>query len=176
MMRQRTARRRRRRRRAQHHQLAHEIRRRQMANQHFQQQQDHQYNQDEEREQEAQQDQDRHNHTLHGSPTFYDLFAEVMNERLLEMYNWETSSPQNQQEQDLLLELESTAAMERSALVQDDAEQSPQIHTFESSEEGEQQKKKPMPEECDQTTLTNIQNNATLDSELFSIDQMEKSQ
>ena len=102
LMRQRTARRRRRRRaqrrwqqrvQHQHQQLAHQIRYRQMANQHFQQQQDHRYNQDEEREQEEQQDRDRHNHSLPRSVTFSDLFAEVMDERLLEIYDWETLSP-----------------------------------------------------------------------------------
>ena len=124
LLRQRTARRRRRQRRAQrrweqraelqHQQLAHQIRRRQMANQHFQQQRDHQFNQDEEREQEEQQDRDRHNHSLRRSPTFYDLFAEVMNERLLEIYDWETLSPENQREQGQFFELESTAAMKQS--------------------------------------------------------------
>ena len=108
-----------------------------MANQHFQQQHDLRYNQDDEREQE-QQNQDRQNHTLRRSPTFYDLFAEVMNERLLEIYDWETLTPDNQQEQGQLSELESTTAMEQPVLVQDDAEQSPEIHTFESSEESEQ--------------------------------------
>ena len=66
-MRQRTSRRRRRQRsraqrrwqqrvQHQHQQLAHQIRYRQMANQHFQQQYDHRSNQDGEREQEEQQD------------------------------------------------------------------------------------------------------------------------
>jgi hypothetical protein len=109
-----------------------------MANQHFQQQQDHRYNQGEEQEREAHHDPDRHEHTLHRSPTFYDLFAEVMNERLLEMYDWETLSPENQREQEQLFELDNTAALEQPALVQDDAEQSPRIYAFESSEEGEQ--------------------------------------
>ena len=190
LMRQRTARRRRRRRRqaqrrweqrAQHQrqQLAHQIRCRQMANQHFQQQPEHRYNQEEEQEQEAQQDRDRHNHTLPRSPTFTDLFAEVMDERLLEMYDWETLTPENQQEQDQLSELESTTAMEQPVLVKDDAEQSPEIHIFESSEDGEQQKKTQMAEECNQTPLGNIQNNSTLnsfDSILFQIEQMEEHQ
>ena len=123
LMRQRTSRRRRRRRRAQrrwqhrvqheHQQLAQQIRRRQMANQHFQQQQEHRYHQQEEEEQEAQQDLDRHNQTLRRSPTFYDLFAEVMDERVLEMYDWATLSLENQQKQGQLFELESTAAMEQ---------------------------------------------------------------
>ena len=68
-----------------------------MANQHFQQQRDHQYEQDEEGE--AQQDRDHHNHTLLGFSAFYDLFAEVIDERSLEMYDWETFSPKNQREQ-----------------------------------------------------------------------------
>ncbi|CAF1536382.1 unnamed protein product [Didymodactylos carnosus] len=147
-----------------------------MANQHFQQQRDHRYNHDEEEEQEAQQDRDHHNHTLRRSPTLYDLFAEVMNERLLEMYDWEMLSPENQQEQDQLFELDSTAALEQPALVQDDAEQSARIHVFKSSEESEQQKKKQMAEECDQTPLSHLENNSTLhsyDSILFQIEQME---
>ena len=145
-----------------------------MVNQHFQQQQDHRYNQDE--EQEEQQDQDRHDHTLRRSPIFYDFFAEVMNERLLEMYDWATLSQENQQEPGPLFELEGTAAIEQQVLIQDDAEQSPENHAFESAEEGEQQKKKPMAEECDQTSFENVQNNSTLDSfdsMLCQIEQME---
>ena len=147
LMRQRTARRRRAQRRwqqrvqHQHQQLAHQIRYRQMVNQHFQQQRDHRHNQDEEDEPEAQQDRDRHDHTLRRSPTFYDLFAEVMNERLLEMYDWETLPPENQPEQGQLSELKSTPAMETRVLVHDDANQSPEIHASESSEEGEHRKR-----------------------------------
>ena len=63
-----------------------------------------------------------------------------MNERLLEIYDWETMTPENQQEHGQLSELESATAMEQPVLVQDDLEQSPQIRAFESSEEGEQQK------------------------------------
>ena len=173
-MRQRTSRRRSQRRREprvelKYQQLAHRIRCRQMANQHFQQRQYHRYNQDEER--------DGHNRTLRRSPTFYDLFVEVMDERLLEMYDWETLYPENQREQGQLFELESTAAMEQPVLVQDDVEQSPRIHAFESSEEGEQQKKKHVSEECDQTPLSNIQNKSTLysfDSILFQTERMEE--
>ena len=187
LMRQRTSRRRRRRRRAQrrwqqrvqhqHQQLAHQIRYRQMVNQHFQQQQEHRYDQDEEGE--AQQDRDRHNHTLRRSPTFYDLFAEVMNERLLEIYDWETLSPENQPEQAQLFQLESTAALEQPVLVHDDAEQSPPIHAFESSEEDEQQKTTQMAEECNPAPLSNIETNSTpnsFDSILSQIEQMEEYQ
>ena len=87
LMRQRVSRRRRRAQRRwqqrvqhQHQQLTHQIRYRQLANQHFQQRQDRRRNQDEER---GQQDRDHHKDTHRRSPTFYDLFAEVMNERLL---------------------------------------------------------------------------------------------
>lgn len=187
LMRQRTLQRRRRRRQAQrrweqraqhqHQQLAHQIRYRQMANQHSQQQSEHRCNQEEEEEeQEAQQDRDRHNHTLRRSPTFYDLFAEVMDERLLEMYDWEMLTPENQQEQGHLFELDSTAALEQPAFVQDDAEQPARIHAFESSKESEQQEKMQMAEECNQTPLTNIQNNLSVksfNSILFQTDQME---
>ena len=185
LMRQRTARRRRAQRRwqqrvqHQHQQLAHQIRYRQMVNQHFQQQRDHQHNQDEELQQEEQQDPDRHNHTLSRSPTFYDLFAEVMNERLLEIYDWEALTPENQPEQEQLTELESTAAMEHPVLVQDDANQSPEIHASESSEEGEQQKNTQMAEECNHTPLSIIGANSTLnsfDSVLFEIEPMEEQQ
>ena len=184
LMRQRTFRRRRRPRRAQrrwqqkvqhqHQQLAHQIRYRQMANQHFQQQQEHRHNQQEEEEPKAHQDRDRHNHSLRRSPTFYDLFAEVMNERLLEMYDWETLSPENQPEHGQLFELNSTAAMGQPALVQDDAEQSTGIHAFEPSKEGEQQKTTQMAEQCNQTPLSIIQANSRLhsfDSILFQIEQ-----
>ena len=176
-MRQQTARRRRRRRRVQHQQLAHQIRYRKMTNQHFQQQQDHRYSQDE--EQEVQLDQDRQNHTLCRSSIFNNLFAEVMDEQLLEMYDWETLSQENQQEQGQLFELESTTAMEQQVLVQDDVEQSPEIHEFESSEEGEQQKKTQLAGECNQTPLSSTQTNSTLksfDSMLFQIEQMEQQQ
>ena len=187
LLRQRTARRRRRQRRAQrrweqraqhqHQQLAHQIRYRQMANQHFQQQQNHRYNQDEEREQEEQQDRDHHNHALPRSVTFSDLFAEVMDERLLEMYDWETLSPENQREQGQLSELEGTTAMKQPVLVQEDAEQSPEIQTFESSEKSEQQKETQLAEECNQTPLSTIPYNSTqhsFDSILFQIEQMEQ--
>ena len=148
-----------------------------MTNQHFQQQQDHRYSQDE--EQEVQLDQDRQNHTLCRSPIFNNLFAEVMNERLLDMYDWETLPPENREKRGQLFELESTVALEQPVLVQDDAEQAPRTHAIESSEEGEQQKKKQIAEECDQTPLENIQNNSTLhsfDSILFQIEQMQKLQ
>ena len=86
-----------------------------MANQHFQQRQEHRYNQDEEG--------DCHNHTLRRSTTFYDLFVEVMDERLLEMHDWETMFPENRHEQGQLSELDSTAAMEQPVLVQEDVGQ-----------------------------------------------------
>jgi hypothetical protein len=95
-----------------------------MTNQHFQQQQDHRYNQDDEREQEAQQDRDRHNHTLRRSLTFKDLFAEVMDERLLKIYDWETLSPENQRGQGQLYGLESIAALGQPALAEEEMEQS----------------------------------------------------
>ena len=158
LLRQRRARRRRRRRRAQrrweqrakhpHQQLVHQIRYRQMANQHFRQQQDHRYNQDEEREQEEQQDRDRHNHALPRSVPFSDLFAEVMDERLLEMYDCETLSPANQLGHGQLYELESTVALEQPTLVQREGDQSPRIHAFETLD-GDKPQKKQMTEECD---------------------------
>ena len=67
--------------------------------------------------------------------------------------------------------------MEQPVLVQGDAEQSPQIHTFQSSEEAEQQKKKQTAEECDQTPISNIETNSMLhsfDSILFQIEPMDK--
>ena len=69
------------------------------------------------------------------------------------MYDWTTLPPENQREQGQLFEFESTAAIEQPALVQDDAEQSSRIHAFESSEEGEQQKKEQM-EELQETNLS----------------------
>ena len=96
-----------------------------------------------------------------------------MDERLLEIYDWEILSPENQREQGQLLELESAAAMEQSVFVQEDAEQTPRIRAFETSEEDEPQKKQ-MTEECDQTPLNNIQNTSTLhlfDSTLFQVEQ-----
>ena len=180
-LRQRTAWRRRRQRRAQrrwkqrvqHQQLAHQIRYWQMATQHFQQQQDHRYNQDEEREQEQQQDRDRYNRALPRSVTFSDLLAEVMDERLLEMYDWETLSPEHQLGQRQLYGLESTLALEQPTLVQEETEQSPRIHAFGTSE-GDEPQKKQMTEDCDPTPLNNIQNTSTLhlfDSTIFQIEQ-----
>ena len=93
------------------------------------------------------------------------------------MYDWETLSPENQQEQDQLFELEGATALEQLVLAQEDAAPSLRIDAFESSEEGEHQKKKPMAEECGQTPLENIQNNSTLHSShsiLFPIEQMEE--
>ena len=172
LLRQRTARRRRRQRRAQrrweqraqhqHQQLAHQIRYRQMANQHFQQQQAHRYNQDEEREEEEQQDRDRHNNALPQSVTFSDLFVEVMDERLLEMYDWETLSPEHQLGHGELYGLEGTVALEQPTLVQEETEQSPRIHPFERTSEEDEQQKKYMTEECNQTLLNNLQNTSTL--------------
>ena len=150
-----------------------------MANQHFQQQQDHRYKQGEEQEHEEQQDRDHHNHSPGQSPAFHDLFAEVMDEQLLEMYDWETLSQGNQLEQGQLFELDSTTDMEQLVLVQDDVEQSPEIHTFESSEECEQQQKTQLAEECNRTPLSNIQTDSQLhsfDSLLFQIEQMGEKQ
>ena len=61
-----------------------------------------------------------------------------------------------------MFQLDSTIPLEDSVLVQDDVKQSPRIHAFQSSEEGEQQKKTKMSEECNQTPLNNIQNTSTL--------------
>jgi hypothetical protein len=137
LMRQREARRSRRRRRvqrrreqraeAQHLQLAHQIRRRQMANKHFQQQQYYQYRWYEERQRQEQQARDRYQYILGQSPTFNELCEEVIEERLLDMYDWETMHPQNPGEQEQLYELDGIAALEQTALVQEEVEQSQNI-------------------------------------------------
>ena len=184
LLRQRTARRRRRQRRAQrrweqraqhqHQQLAHQIRYRQMANQHFQQQQNHRHNQDEEREQEEQQDRDHHNHALPRSVTFSDLFAEVMDERLLEMYDWQTLSPEHQLGHGELYGLEGTVALEQTTLVQQATEQSPRIRPLEKTSEEDEQQETQMTEDCDQTLLNNNRNTSTLhffDSTLIQVEQ-----
>ena len=84
-----------------------------------------------------------------------------MDDRLLEMYDWETLSPEHQLGHGELYGLESTVAFDQANFVQEETEQSPQLHEFETSEEDEQQKKY-MTEECDQTLLNNIQNTSTL--------------
>ena len=102
-----------------------------------------------------------------------------MDERLLEMYDWETLSQENQREQDQLFDLETTSDMEQLVLVQDNVEQSPEINTFESAEENDQQQRTQMAEECNQTSLSNMQNHSTLhtfDSILFQNEQMEEQQ
>ena len=89
------------------------------------------------------------------------------------MYDWETLSPENQLRQGQLYELESTVALEQPVLVQEEADQSPRIHAFETSE-GDEPQKKQMIEECDQKPLNNIQNTSTLhlfDSTLFQVEQ-----
>ena len=102
-----------------------------------------------------------------------------MDERLLEMYACETSTPENQQQPGQLFELDSTAALEQSALVRDDAGRWPGLRAFESSEEGEELLKKQMAEQCGQTRISNIKNNSTLNlfnCILFQIEQIEEYQ
>ncbi|CAF1368286.1 unnamed protein product [Didymodactylos carnosus] len=131
-MRHREARWRRRRRRAQrrqeqrtdhpHQQLAHQIRRRQMANQQFQQQEYHRNRCSDERERQEHQDRDLSDDVQSPSPTVDELFEEVIDERLLELFDWDTIFLNDQRDQDQLIELEDIAAMEQPALVQQDVE------------------------------------------------------
>ena len=196
MMRQREARRRRRRSRAQRRreqraerqhqqQLAQQIRRRQMANQYDQQQQYHRLNWYEQREQERHRDRDHYNYILRRSPTFNELFEEVIEERLLEVYDWETMHPRDRWEQEQLYELEGIAALEQLALLQDELKQSQQIHALEVSETENEKEQKRRAEGWDQIQIHAIESNSTSQSfdsildhieQTQQIDEMERSQ
>ena len=171
LLRQREARRRRRRRRAQrrreqraelqHQQLAHQIRRRQMANQAQEQPQYHRRSRYEERYKEEQRDRRREEYLQRRSPTFNELFEEVIEERLLETYDWETMQPQDRWEQEQLYELEGIAALEQLALVKDEVEQSQRIHELEASEEEQQLMEPHRAAEWDQERLRQIEGIST---------------
>ena len=188
LIRQREARRRRRRRRAQRRreqraerqhqeQLAQQIRGRQTANQYVQQQQYHRYSWYEEREQERQRDQERHDYIQRRSPTFNEFFEEVIEERLLEAYNWETMHPRDRWDQEQLYELEGIAALEQLALIQDEMNQSQHIHALEASQIENEKRQKQTAEEWDQAQLHAIENHSTsrsFDSILDHIEQMQE--
>lgn len=100
-----------------------------------------------------------------------------MDERLLEMCDLETLPTDNGPEQGQVFELESTVTLDQPASVQENAEQSPRTHAFETLEEEEQPKKKQRTEEYDQTSFNNIEIHSKLhsfDSMLHQIQQMEQ--
>ena len=97
-----------------------------------------------------------------------------MDERLLEMYDWETLSPEHQLGHGELYGLEGTVALEQPTLVQEETKQSPHIHPLENTSEEDEQHKTQMTEECDHTPLNNIQNTSMLhsfDSTLIQVEQ-----
>ena len=142
-MRRQEARRRRRQRRAQrrreqraesqHLQLAHQIRRRQMANQYFQQQQYYQYRWYEERQRQEQQARDRYQNIQRHSPTFHELYEEVIEERFQEIYDWETMHQQNLPEEEQSYELDGITALEQPAFLQEEVEQSQHADDMENN-------------------------------------------
>jgi hypothetical protein len=172
-MRHREARWRRRRRRAQrrpeqrtehqHQQLAHQIRRRQMANQQFQQQEYYRNHRYDERERPGQHRGESNDNMQTPSPTIDELFEEVIDERLLELLDWETIFSNDQRDHGPLYELEDIVAMEQQALVQEEVEQSLHNHAIEASEDE------------DHTKLDKVGNNSTkhsFDSKYYQLHQM----
>jgi hypothetical protein len=99
-----------------------------MANQQFQQQEYHRNRRSDERARQEHQDQDLSDDVQSPSPTIDELFEEVINERLLELFDWETIFSNNQRDQDHLNELEIIVSIKQTALVQEKVEQS-QHHT-----------------------------------------------
>ena len=97
-----------------------------------------------------------------------------MDERLLEMYDWEALSPEHQLGQGQLYGLERTVALEQPTLVQQETEQSPRIRPLEKTSEEDEQQETQMVEDCDQTLLNNNRNTSTLhlfDSTLIQVEQ-----
>ena len=103
-----------------HQQLAHQIRRRQMANQQFQQQEYHRKRRSDERARQEHQDQDLSDNVQSPSPTIDELFEQVIDERLLELFDWETIFTNNQRDQDHLNEPEVIASIDQPALEQEE--------------------------------------------------------
>ena len=104
-----------------------------MANQHFQQQQYYQYRWYEERQRQEQQAQGRYEYILRQSPSVNELFEEVIEERLLDMYDWEAMDPQNPPEEEQSYELDGIAALEQPALLQEEVEQSQHADDIENN-------------------------------------------
>jgi hypothetical protein len=158
LMRHRQDRRRRRRRRReqrtehQHQQLAQQIRRRHMANQQFQQQEYYRNHWFDERERQEHQDRDHNNNVGRQSSVINELFEEVIDEGLLELFDWDTIFSNDQPDQDPLYELEDIVAMEQPASVEEAVEQSQHNHLIDATAEE------------DHTILDRVENNSTTHS------------
>ena len=72
-------------------------------------------------------DRDRADYILRRSLTFNEFLEEMIEERLLEVYDWETMHLNDRSKQEQLYELEGIAALEQLSLVQDQTEQSYQL-------------------------------------------------
>ncbi|CAF1035360.1 unnamed protein product [Didymodactylos carnosus] len=118
----------------------------------------------EERYEEERRDQQCEDYLQRRSPTFDEFFEEVIEERLLEVYDWETMHPQDRWEEEQLYELKSVAALEQLALVQDKVEQSQRIHELEASEEEQQRMEQQIAAEWDQERLRQIEGISTSQS------------
>ncbi|CAF4608868.1 unnamed protein product [Didymodactylos carnosus] len=84
--------------------------------------------------------------------------------------------PRDRWEQEQLYELEGIAALEQLALVQEEVEQSQQIHALELSETENEKERKRRAEEWDQTQIHAIENNSTSHSFDSILDHMEQTQ
>jgi hypothetical protein len=187
LMRHREARWRRRRRRAQrrqehrtehpHQHLAHQIRRRQMANQQFQQQEydrTHWYDQ---RQRQECQDRDVSDDVQSPSPTIDELFEEVIDDQLLELFDWDTIFSNSRMDQEELYQLEGIPASGQLSSVKEEVEQSQNIQAFEAFDKDEENEPKESVEQPDMKQLNETGNNTTsrsLHSIIYQLQQMQQ--
>jgi hypothetical protein len=80
---------------------------------------------------------------------------------LLEVYDWETMHPRDRWEQEQLYELEGITALQQLALIQEEIDQSQQIHAREAFQTEKENRQKQRAKEWDQTNLHAIENNLT---------------
>ena len=95
---------------------------------------------------------------------------------MLDVYDWETMHPRDRWEQEQLYGLEGIAALEQLALVQEEVEQSQQIHALELSESENAKEQRRRTEEWEQTQLHAIENNTTSQSFDPILDHIEQTQ
>ena len=147
-----------------HRHLAQQIRRRQMANQQFQQQEYYRNRWYDERERQEQQYPDHNNNVQTGSPTFHALYEQEIDDRLLELFDWDTIFSNDHQDRDLLCEQEHFAAMEQQLLAQEEMEQSQYVQAFEALNTEERNESQESAEQRDLEQLHQTGSNTKLNN------------
>ena len=141
-----------------------QIRRRHMASQQFQQQEYYRNHWFDERERQEHQARDHNKNVRRRSPDINELFEEVIDEGLLELFDWDAIFSNDQPDQDPLYELENIGALGQPAIVPEDMEQSQHNQVLEATEEEEQTRQKQSAKGQDKPKLHNVDNNATTHS------------